>query len=423
MTTATLAPPRQGLSPETKARTIRCAIYTRKSTDEGLDQEFSSLDAQRESAEAYILSQRSSGWVALPARYDDGGFSGANLDRPAFSRLVADIEAGRVDCVVVYKVDRLSRSLFDFVRIIDVFDRHSVTFVSVTQQFNTTSSIGRLTLNIILSFAQFEREIISERTRDKVSAARRKGKWIGGIPVLGYDIDPSMHRLVVNREEAAQVRALFSMYLESQSLQAAAAETNRRGWTTKSWTKKDGADRQGKPFDKANLRRLLTNVVYIGKVGHDGQTYPGEQEAIVDERIFDRVGELLSANGNTGGGAVRNRHGALLKGLLRCRHCDSAMVSSHTKKGNRLYRYYVCSRAQKRGWQSCPCPSLPAQDIEALVVDCIRGIGKDPELVKDTLGQWQRRCLRGRRSWPRNERSSRGIWSGVRPSRSACWML
>ena len=216
-------------------KVIRCAIYTRKSTEEGLEQEFNSLDAQRDSAEAFIASQKNEGWVALPDRYDDGGFSGGNLDRPAMARLLADIEAGKVDCVVVYKVDRLSRSLLDFSRIMGEFDKHQVSFVSVTQQFNTTHSMGRLTLNILLSFAQFEREIIGERIRDKIAAQRRKGKWTGGVAVLGYDVDRSgpSPRLVVNAAEAARVRQIFALYLQHGSLLPVVRELDRRGWKTK----------------------------------------------------------------------------------------------------------------------------------------------------------------------------------------------
>src|SRR5205814_9098792 len=216
----------------------RCAIYTRKSTEEGLDQEFNSLHAQRESAEAYITSQKEAGWKLVPDRYDDGGFSGGNLERPALRRLLADINARRVDCVLVSKVDRLSRSLLDFARLMDRFDRRSVSFVSVTQQFNTTSSLGRLTLNILLSFAQFEREIIGERTRDKMSAARRKGKWVGGTPVLGYDVAPGGGRLVINEKEAVRVREIFELYRSSRSLAAVATELGRRRWKTKSWRSK-----------------------------------------------------------------------------------------------------------------------------------------------------------------------------------------
>src|ERR1700684_3780480 len=215
--------------------TVRCAIYTRKSTEEGLDQDFNSLDAQRQAAEAYIESQRREGWIALPELYDDGGFTGANMDRPALTRLLQAVEAGDLDCVVVYKVDRLSRSLLDFTRMLSVFEKHKVSFVAVTQQFNTSTSLGRLTLNILLSFAQFERELISERTRDKMSAARRKGKWTGGSPVLGYDVDPAGGRLVVNEEEAKQVRAIFSLFEQNESILQTLAEIRKQGWRLRSW--------------------------------------------------------------------------------------------------------------------------------------------------------------------------------------------
>src|SRR6266436_353249 len=248
--------------------TVRCAIYARKSTEEGLDQEFNSLDAQRESAEAFIRSQKGACWKLVPARYDDGGFSGGNLERPALRRLLDDIDARRVDCVVVYKVDRLSRSLLDFARLMDRFDQRAVSFVSVTQQFNTTSSLGRLTLNILLSFAEFERQIISERTRDKMSAARRKGKWVGGTPVLGYDVDPRGGRLVVNPSEARRVREIFELYRSHRSLAVVVAELAQRGWATKSWKSRRGIRHTGRPFTKASLRLLLTNATYSGNVNY-----------------------------------------------------------------------------------------------------------------------------------------------------------
>src|SRR6266550_3755042 len=218
--------------------TVRCAIYTRKSTEEGLEQQFNSLDAQREAALAYIQSQRHEGWKCLPTRYDDGGFTGGNMDRPALKRLMADLEAGQVDCVVVYKVDRLSRSLLDFARMMQAFDDHGVAFVSVTQQFNTATSMGRLVLNVLLSFAQFEREIIAERTRDKVAATRRKGKWTGGTPILGYDVDPQANRLAINAQEAERVRAIFGLYLEREALVPVVEELERRGWVNKLWLTK-----------------------------------------------------------------------------------------------------------------------------------------------------------------------------------------
>ena len=224
---------------------VRCAIYTRKSTDEGLDMDFNSLDAQREAAESFIASQRHEGWTVHPTRYDDGGYSGGSIERPALQRLLTDIEEGLVDCIVVYKVDRLSRSLMDFARIMETLEKRNVSFVSVTQQFNTTHSMGRLTLNILLSFAQFEREIIAERTRDKMSAARRKGKWVGGMLILGYDVSPKGSRLIVNEDEAGRVRAIFRIYIERQSLLTTAEELNRRGWTTKRWTTQKGTERGG----------------------------------------------------------------------------------------------------------------------------------------------------------------------------------
>ncbi len=248
-----------------KTATVRCAIYTRKSTEEGLDRDFNSLQAQRESAEAYIKSQRHLGWTLVPHHYDDGGFSGGTLDRPALNKLLEDIDARRLDCIVVYKVDRLSRSLLDFARLVDRFDQRSVSFVSVTQQFNTTTSLGRLTLNILLSFAQFEREIIGERTRDKMSAARRKGKWVGGTPVLGYDVDAGGRRLVVNEKEARMVRDVFELYRAHQSLPTVVSELERRKWKTKSWTSKGGRRHFGRAFTKASLFRLFTNAVYAGK--------------------------------------------------------------------------------------------------------------------------------------------------------------
>jgi DNA invertase Pin-like site-specific DNA recombinase len=289
---------------------MRCAIYTRKSSEEGLAQEFNSLDAQRESAEAYILSQRHAGWTTVVERYDDGGYTGANLDRPALQRLLLDIEAGRIDCVLVYKVDRLSRSLLDFARLIGLFDKRNVNLVSVTQQFNTTTSLGRLTLNILLSFAQFEREIIAERTRDKMSAARRKGKWVGGTPVLGYDVAPEGGKLVVNEEEARQVRAIFALYLEHGAVSPVLREIQKQQWTTKRWTTKDGRLHPGRSFEHQNLHWLLGNVIYAGKVCSQGQTYAGEHAAIVEEGVWARVQGMLQKSRRVEPRKVRARFAA-----------------------------------------------------------------------------------------------------------------
>ncbi len=369
--------------------TVRCAIYTRKSTEEGLEQDFNSLDAQRESAENYIASQRDEGWVCLPDRYDDGGFTGGNMERPALRRLMADIDAGRVDCVVVYKVDRLSRSLMDFAKMMETFDKHKVSFVSVTQQFNTTHSMGRLTLNILLSFAQFEREIISERTRDKIAAARRKGKWAGGKPLLGYDLValPGGSKLIVNEDEAACVRQIFDLYLEYEALIPVVKVLDERGWRTKLWTTKKGAPCGGRPFDKNALFKLLTNPAYLGKVKHLTELFPGEHAAIVDEQTWHKVQQILKRNGSTGGVHVRNRYGALLKGLLRCVPCDCAMVHSVTAKGTKRYRYYVCANAMKRGWHVCPSKSVPAAEIERFVIDQVRKAANDPAVLAATVRQ------------------------------------
>jgi site-specific DNA recombinase len=366
--------------------TSRCAVYTRKSTEEGLEQEFNTLDAQRESAEAFIRSQAGEGWTCLADRYDDGGFTGGNMDRPALKRLMADVEAGRIDCVIVYKVDRLSRSLLDFARIMETFEKRQVSFVSVTQQINSATSMGRLMLNVLLSFAQFEREIIGERTRDKIAAARRKGKWAGGHPLLGYDVDPQRFKLAVNEDEAARVRAIFDLYLEHEGLVQVAQELDRRGWVNKRWTTRKGRERGGKPFTKTSLHKLLTNVTYIGKVRYKTEIHNGEQPGLVDPAVWQRVQALLARNGRSGGSLVRNQFGALLKGLLRCVPCGCAMTPAHTtRKGSKRYRYYVCTNAQKRGWDCCPSKSIPAGEIERFVVEQIRCIGKDPALAAETF--------------------------------------
>jgi site-specific DNA recombinase len=303
------------------------------------------------------------------------------MDRPALRRLLADIEAGAVDAVVVYKVDRLSRSLLDFAKMLETFDAHRVSFVSVTQQINSATSMGRLMLNVLLSFAQFEREIIAERTRDKVAATRRKGKWAGGAPLLGYDVDPRGTKLVVNADEAARVRALFALYLGHRALLPVVREMNRRGWTTKRWVNRAGRPRGGRPFDRTNLHRLLTNVLYRGKVRYKDEVHDGEQPALVDETTWEAVQALLRGHGRRGGGPGPAARGFLLRGLLRCAACDCAMTPSHTRRGCRRYRYYVCTNAQKRGWERCPSKAIPAGQIEAFVVAQLGAIGRDPAPV------------------------------------------
>ena len=365
---------------------VRCAIYTRKSTEEGLDQDFNSLDAQREAAEAYIRSQAHAGWTCLPERYDDGGYTGSNLDRPALQRLLADIRTGQIDCVLTHRVDRLSRSLLDFAKLMELFEQHQVAFVSVTQHFHSGTSMGRLVLNVLLSFAQFERELIAERTRDKVAAARRKGKWSGGLPILGYDVDARTKKLVINEEEAVRVRAIFVLYLEHRGLLPVVEEMARRGWCNKQSRTRQGRVRGGRPFTKGSLYQLLTNVTSSGQVRYHQEIHPGEQPAIVDPQVWQEVQALLAHNGRARRSAELSPSKALLQGLLRCRPCDCAMTPAHVTNGSRRYRYYTCSAAQKKGWHTCPSKSLPATAIERLVLEQVAS-----EVRDGTLGSvaWQ----------------------------------
>ncbi|NLW84454.1 MAG: recombinase family protein [Phycisphaerae bacterium] len=372
-------------------KTIRCAIYTRKSTEENLGLDYNTLDAQRDACEAYIKSQKSLGWVCLPDQYDDGGYTGGNMDRPAFQQLMADVEDGKIDCIAIYKIDRLSRSLMDFAQIMEVLERKKVSLVSVTQQFNTTTSMGRLTLNILLSFAQFEREIISERTRDKIAASRRKGKWTGGHQVLGYDLQqkPGGNCLLVNQEESYQVQQIFKLYLESGSIMDTLRALREKGIMTKQYSTKTGNSRGGAPFDKTTLHRTLTNVTYLGKVRHKDQVYEGEHEAIIDADTFHQVQGMLKRNLRSGGKYSSNKYNALLKGLVRCKHCGSAMIHHFVQKPNKRYRYYVCLKAQKQGWDTCPSPALPAAELEQFIVDQIKVIGKDLAVLEDCIKKTQ----------------------------------
>jgi site-specific DNA recombinase len=369
---------------------VRCAIYTRKSTDEGLDREFNSLEAQRETAESYIASQRDEGWTVLPDVYDDGGFSGATTQRPALQRLLADIDAGKIDCVVVYKYDRLSRSMLDFLQMLDLFKKRGVSFVSVSQRFDTSTPMGEVTLNILLTFAQFERQMTAERTRDKMRAARRRGRWTGGMPPLGYDVVPEGGRLVVNKDEADAVIAIFELYLEKSSLLAVVHELHQRGWRRKSWTTRDGRVRLGRPWNNVDLHRLLTDPIYIGRQKLGNETFKGEHPAIVTKAVFDQVQRLLEGNRRNSGASHRNRHGALLRGILRCASCDSAMTHMFNKnRHGRTYRYYRCVNALKNGAAVCPTGSVPAAKMEEFVVEQIKRIGSDPALCDETFRQVQ----------------------------------
>ena len=361
----------KGASVVSLPRRLRCAIYTRKSSEEGLDMAFNSLDAQRDACAAYIASQKSEGWVALPGRYDDGGFSGGTLERPALRRLLADIEAGRIDIVVVYKIDRLSRSLMDFAKLVEVFDRHNVTFVSVTQSFNTTTSMGRLTLNILLSFAQFEREVIGERIRDKFAASRARGMWMGGHPPLGYDVRD--RKLVVNDVEAAAVHSVFERFLAVGSATTLARTLAAEGMTTK----------RGHPIDKGAVYKLLNNRVYVGEAVHKGTAYPGEHQPIVTRALWDKVHAILAESPRTRAGHTRAQTPALLKGLIYG-PTGAAMSPTHTRRGDKLYRYYVSQSVLKLGKDACPVGRVPAAEIEAAVVDQLRGLLRSPEIIVAT---------------------------------------
>lgn len=351
-------------SPESLARNVRVAIYTRKSTEEGLDQDFNSLEAQRESVEAYIHSQRSEGWTALPTKYDDGGFTGANTDRPAFQQLLQDVQSRKIDVIAVYKIDRLSRSLTDFTRTIDLFEKHNVTFVSVTQQFNTTTSMGRLTLNILISFAEFERQVNSERTRDKMAASRRKGLWTGGRVVLGYNAVDK--RLVVNESEAEQVREIFRLYLKASGLVALVEEVQKRGWRTKGTRSAAGELVPGKLYDKHSLGHLLRNYLYIGKVFFKGTVYDGVQPRIVEQQLWDAVQQKFEAHTRKAR-RERNSWFAPLKGLLACCVCGGRMTTHYTKKNGHISFYYMCLKQQKQGVQACPSKLVPARKTEAFI--------------------------------------------------------
>jgi DNA invertase Pin-like site-specific DNA recombinase len=347
---------------------FRCAIYTRKSTEHGLEQEFNSLDAQREACEAYIKSQASQGWKALPQHYDDPAYSGGTLDRPALKKLLADIEAGRIDVVVVYKIDRLTRSLADFAKLVEAFDAGSISFVAVTQQFNTTTSMGRLTLNVLLSFAQFERELSSERVRDKIAASRRKGKWTGGSVPLGYRAKDK--KLVVDKTEAETVRTIFSLYLELKSFSRLVAELDQRGIVTKRRTTKVPKYNGGIPFTYGPLAHFLKNRIYLGEVHHGGKWFEGEHEAILDRRTFDRVQELLKSKSSSRK-AKRSESGALLAGKLFDDKGNRMSPSFSSKNGIR-YRFYVSS-ALLRGRKAAAgsVPRVAAAEIENAVCAAI----------------------------------------------------
>jgi site-specific DNA recombinase len=363
-------------APNRSPARLRCAIYTRKSSEEGLEQDFNSLDAQREACEAFIASQKREGWTLVSEMYDDGGFSGATMERPAFKRLLSDVSTGKIDVVVVYKVDRLTRSLSDFAKIVDIFDKHAVSFVSVTQQFNTTSSMGRLTLNILLSFAQFEREVTGERIRDKIAASKKKGMWMGGQPSLGYDVKD--RKLIVNNTEAETVRHIFRRYTELKSVQGLKEDLDGAGIVSKVRVASDGSRYGGRPLSRGALYLMLQNRIYRGEIVHKGKGYPGEHETVVDEALWNTVQAILSenrvdrANGKTG------HQPNLLTGILFDTHGGRMSPTHANKKGTR-YRYYI-SRSLLDGSAKAKAQGqrIPAVALESLVVRRVRGWLGDP---------------------------------------------
>ena len=349
-------------------RRLRCAIYTRVSTEHGLEQEFNSLDAQREAAEAYIKSQAHEGWLCLKDRFDDGGYSGGSMERPALQELLVAVKARRIDVIIVYKVDRLTRSLADFAKLVELFDGHEVSFVSVTQSFNTTSSMGRLTLNVLLSFAQFEREVTGERIRDKIAASKKKGLWMGGIVPYGYRLEN--RKLLVDPPEADKVRQIFQLYVELQSLPRLAQVLAERGDVSRSRTFASGEPVGGKPFRTGALSHLLGNRMYLGEINHREHSYPGEHQAIVTPELFAAVQQLLSQRKNRGHD-TKGRSQALLGGLIFDDH-GNRMTPVHATKGTIRYRYYqswVLGHGQKE--KAGTVARVSAGEVEQVVIDAL----------------------------------------------------
>ena len=344
-------------------KTLRCAVYTRKSTEDGLLQEFNSLDAQYEACAAYALSQRHEGWTVVPERYDDGGFSGGNMQRPGLVRLLADVAAGKVDIILVYKIDRLTRSLADFAKIVDVLDKAEASFVSITQSFNTTTSMGRLTLNMLLSFAQFEREVTGERIRDKIAASKRKGMWMGGPVPLGYEVDN--RKLVINQKEADLVRHIYQRYLELPSVVELADELNRQGQRTKVQNRASGPHKGGCIFRRGTLYHLLSNRIYLGEIVHKGEYFTGEHPAIVPIKLWEAVQDKLKASASGTSRRLKSQQPSLLIGLVFDGE-GRAMTPSHATKPGKRYRYYVTRSDQL---DDAPAWRVSAHDLERLVCD------------------------------------------------------
>ena len=362
----------------------RCAIYTRKSHEEGLEQEFNSLDAQRMSAENYIASQEHEGWECLPTQYNDGGFSGGNLERPALQRLFQDIRDGKIDCIIVYKIDRLTRSLLDFSKIIELLDEYNCSFVAVTQSFNTSNSMGRLMLNVLLSFAQYERELTSERIRDKFEASCKLGIWMGGNPPLGYD--PKERKLVINENEAKLVRIIYQRFLEVASPTEVARDMNEMGFKTKTWISESGKLHKGSGFTKRSIRHILENPVYAGKISHKTNVYDGEHEAIITPDIWEKAQSIFKRKADKiTMPSSRVTKPPLLKGIFYCSACGTMMTPTYTNKKGKRYRYYVCSSKQRGVNEKCPVGTISAAEAEDVVIQQILKLLSAPEIKARVL--------------------------------------
>lgn len=368
----------------------RCAVYCRVSTDERLDQSFNSIDAQREAGQAFIASQRTEGWIPVVDDYDDGGFSGGNMDRPALKRLLADIDAGKVDIVVVYKIDRLTRNLTDFSKMVELFDQRGVSFSAVTQQINSATSMGRLMLNILLSFAQFEREVTGERIRDKIAASKAKGMWMGGTPPLGYDVEN--RQLVINQAEAETVRGIWRRFVELRSTTELARELNRQGVTTKAWTTVDGTFRPGRPITKQNLYKTLRNPLYLGMISHKAKTYPGQHEPILNQALWDQAQAILAVESGLRASQTMTRHDneSILRGLLFAPNGDRMLPTATKKKTGKRYRYYLPYSDKKLGRGTNPFGIVPAEQIEALVMEQIKSALQAPEMIQAVWDEVQK---------------------------------
>ena len=373
---------------EVLKRRMRCAVYTRKSSEEGLDQEYNSIDAQRDAGHAYIASQRAEGWIAVADDYDDPAFSGGNMERPALKRLMADIEAGKIDVIVIYKIDRLTRSLADFSKMVEVFERQGVSFVSVTQQFNTTTSMGRLMLNVLLSFAQFEREVTGERIRDKIAASKRKGMWMGGIPPIGYDV--ANRRLIPNEAEAKTITHIFHRFVELGSTTKLVKELRLDGVTSKAWTTQDGRVREGKPIDKGLIYKVLNNRTYLGELRHKELWYQAEHPPIITKSIWDDAHAILSTNGRVRATTTRAKTQYLLKGIVFGSDGRAMSPFQTAKQNGRRYRYYVPQRDIKEHAGASGLPRMPAAELESAVLEQLRGHLRSPDVVRDVLPQAQK---------------------------------